>query len=130
MIDARRPVAVDGEHDAVDAAHPGLVAVDDLLIEDVADQVEALAHQLPPTNASGMETTASTSVSSTMPIVAKFEKKPLACSRSSLRSFISSSIGIATTGSTAALMAMVEIVSFSGSRPNSVKSALRKIAAV
>src|SRR5439155_955066 len=123
VIDARRPILAHLQNQAVDPSHEDFLAVANLLIEDVAHDI----HQLPPTIISGIDTTASTSVNRTIPTVTTLEMTPLACSRNSVRSFISRSIGMATTGRTAALMAMVRMVSFSGSNPKSMKSEPRRI---
>src|SRR2546423_1285464 len=112
----------DREHDSVDAAHLRFLGIDELFVQHIANEIELLRHQLPPTNVSGIETTARISAMITIRTVAALEMNPLLASRSSLRSFIRRRNGIVTNGSTNALVAIVTIVSFSGSMPTSMKS--------
>src|SRR5215216_4712374 len=128
-VDPRGLVRAHLEDETVDPPHLRLVLIDHLLVAAVTGQVQ-LVHQLPPTIASGMETTARTKARMTRQTVTAFESGPFACSRSSLRSFISSRKGMATKGRTAALMAMVRRVSFSGSMPNRMSSEESRIAPV
>src|SRR6185312_575408 len=117
------------EDEAVHPPHLRLLAIGHLRIEDVADQVQAF-HQPPPRKTSGIVTTASTIESTSRKAATVFEIQPLACSLSSLRSFMMSRKGMATNGSTKALIAIVNSVSFSGSIPNKMSSDEMKMAPV
>src|SRR5215211_798084 len=89
--------------DAVDASHLMFVAIDDLLVQNVPDNV----HDQLPRKTSGIETTNRTSERPMINVVAMLETGPFAFSLSRRRSFISSRNGMDTTGSAVALSAMV-----------------------
>src|SRR5215208_233642 len=74
--DARRRALAQLGDDAVDLAHLGLVPVDHLLVEDVADEL----HRQPPRISSGIATIASTKPSAITNSTAALAIVPLRCS--------------------------------------------------
>src|SRR5205823_8978535 len=61
------------EHDSVDSAHLRVVGIDELFVEEIANEIELLRHQLPPRNVSGIETTARINAMITITTVAALE---------------------------------------------------------
>src|SRR5438105_2507406 len=117
---ARRLTLTQLENDPVDL--PGVLPgrVDELIIEDVANE-EQLHHD-PPMISSGIETTATIPESTLITRIARLPNQPFVCSPRYLLSFMRMRKGSIATGSDAAVSAIDNVVSLRGSMPTRTSS--------
>src|SRR4051812_6396788 len=106
---------VDG--DPVDLAEVAFVGVDELVVEQLADEEIVRSHQPPPMISSGMVTIATIDARTIVTMTTVFPIGPFVCSRMYVLSLSRNTNGNAISGRITAVSAIAYIVSFSGSMP-------------
>src|SRR4051794_5838100 len=106
---------VDG--DPVDLAQVAFVGVDELVVEQLADEEVMRSHQPPPMISRGMVTMATIDARMIVTITSVFPMGPFVCSRMYVLPLRRTTNGKAISGRITAVSAMAYIVSFKGSIP-------------
>src|SRR4051794_14841966 len=114
---ARLLAVRDVDGDPVDLAELAFVRIDELVVEQLADEMEVRSHQPPPMISSGMVTMPTIAARMIVTITTVFPIGPFVCSRMYVLSFSSTTNGNAINGRITAVSAIAYIVSFSGSMP-------------